>query len=457
MLPFSFSRFLESIEVDGKLAIFHRLHPSPIFLEKEQWCHYRKKPYENEDFLKFLEEEGLLINAPEEDEAELRRIRAQYEVERKQVTILYLILTSQCNLACRYCFVSRENRKRSRKDIERKMSIKTALRGIDLWARHVRKNFAEGEKPCITIYGGEPLLNMPTFRASVEYVRKLQEKGDLPENLDIVVVTNGTLITSEIADFFAKEKVKVSLSIDGPAEVHNPCRIFRDRSPSFEKVMRGLKILQQKKVDVTASVTITPYNIGFIEEMPTWLSNLGIKGFGLNELIGKTLSMLNSGLEFQSYSRIAAEAIIGCFRRSREIGVYEDRMARKVRAFTESDFYAVDCGAYGGQIVIQPDGSVSNCHASKKYNITSLEKCGGDFWIWDSPQVKNWQNRLPLYKEECLDCPALSICGGGCAYTAEETNNDLMAKDDQFCYHTKRAFDFLLSDLLEKTDKKGGA
>lgn len=58
-----------------------------------------------------------------------------------------------------------------------------------------------------------------------------------------------------------------------------------------------------------------------------------------------------------------------------------------------------------------------------------------------------------MYNQDCLECPAISICGGGCAYSAEEIEGDIFARDEGFCLHTKEAFNFLIWDLYEQANK----
>lgn len=56
----------------------------------------------------------------------------------------------------------------------------------------------------------------------------------------ISITTNGTLVTPEAIDFAADQRVQLCLSIDGPADVHNRYRIYRDGRGSFDDVIIGL-------------------------------------------------------------------------------------------------------------------------------------------------------------------------------------------------------------------------
>jgi uncharacterized protein len=442
------SKYLELKEKNGITAIFHRLHPQPIYVETKEWIKVKDNLWGEEALVKELKKRNLIVQ-PSEDEKEIDSISRQYNQSSNEVTILYLILTHKCNLRCRYCFVSQSFGKREQ---EIMMNPEIAKRGIYLWQKHIEDNFNNNCKYSVIFYGGEPLLNIETFRRGLEYIASLQKKGKLPEsNLEILLNTNGTLINEEIVHILRDYNVQVSISIDGPMELHDLCRIDTKGKGTFKKVDKAIELLLFNDITVSASVTMTPYNIRWIKEAPAFLKSKGINIFSLNELIGRTLFLLEGDSDLERYSKQAAEEIISCFIEARQLGIYEDRMMRKINAFTENDFHPVDCGAYGEQIVIQPDGNISNCHASNDYNIVHLENVDVEnFRIWRTDRVKRWRQRLPIYNPDCLDCEAISICGGGCAYNAHQIKGDIFARDEAFCFHTKTAFDFAIWDLYKQ-------
>lgn len=147
---------------------------------------------------------------------------------------LGLEVTEGCNLRCLYC-VHQEANKENRNHGSRQMAGETAFAAIDFLA----KNSLKSKQVTLGFYGGEPLLNFPVIKESVRYAREVFK--DKPPQFNLT--TNGTLITPEIARFFAENQVDVRVSIDGPEDVHNRYRKNIAGDGSFNDVREGLQNL----------------------------------------------------------------------------------------------------------------------------------------------------------------------------------------------------------------------
>jgi len=133
------------------------------------------------------------------------------------------------------------------------------------------------------------------------------------------------------------------------------------------------------------------------------------------------------------------------------MGIYEDRIMRKVDSFTKGYPYPYDCGAPGDQYVVSPDGLVGVCQGycgNKKYFVPIEEiKDNINHPIWQM-----WRFRSPIYQKQCYSCLALGICGGGCAYNTELKTGSIWGIDEAFCAHSINTTKFLIKDLYQHTD-----
>ncbi len=103
---------------------------------------------------------------------------------------------------------------------------------------------------------------------------------------------------------------------------------------------------------------------------------------------------------------------------------FEYQLEKKLDAFERKDFFPHDCTCYGSQLVIQPDGQISNCPFFKT-GFGHVNEVNDNFRIWNQPLVKEWRKRLPLYHQEFKNNDAKAMCGAGCAWSSKELHGDL--------------------------------
>lgn len=148
---------------------------------------------------------------------------------------LILETTEDCNLRCAYCVNSgmfRFHRTYSKKS----MALATAIAAVDFF---VPRSGAELHPPVIGFYGGEPLINFNLIERIISYVKHNYKDN----SITFTVTTNGTLITRDIAKYFIKNNVRLSISLDGPEEIHDRYRVFPDGSGSFNIIIQNLKMI----------------------------------------------------------------------------------------------------------------------------------------------------------------------------------------------------------------------
>src|SRR5262245_17606477 len=200
--------------------------------------------------------------------AELQRVRALGEssvrpapppkvIPLKPVPLQTLVVnvTNQCNLACTYCYeygedkiVDTENGKQPKF-----MTEATAREAIEFALRESRDN----PRAHITFFGGETLMNFNVLKSTIAYARR--RAAEAGKDIDFSLTTNATLLRPEVIEFLAEERVGVTISIDGPEEMQDKFRVFKNGAGSYDIVAPKIKALlaRHRTRPIGARVTLT--------------------------------------------------------------------------------------------------------------------------------------------------------------------------------------------------------
>jgi uncharacterized protein len=142
---------------------------------------------------------------------------------------LILNITERCNLRCRYCTYSglyAHHRRHGTQDMPREI----ACQAIDRFLANL------GEEPCLSFYGGEPLLRLDLIQELVAYA---EARAARP--LHYAITTNGTLLDKAARDFLRAKAFGVLVSLDGPQEVHDRYRVDASGHGSFAREVARLE------------------------------------------------------------------------------------------------------------------------------------------------------------------------------------------------------------------------
>ena len=150
---------------------------------------------------------------------------------------LILQVTQNCNLRCKYCVYSGSYINRTHTN--KRMTFETAKKAVDFYFSHSTNK----DVGIISFYGGEPLLEFELIQEIVAYCRKLYRGKNVRFNM----TTNATLLTDAIVKYLYENDFNLTISLDGPQNVHDQSRVFADNhSGTFEKIMENLDEIGQK-------------------------------------------------------------------------------------------------------------------------------------------------------------------------------------------------------------------
>lgn len=155
-----------------------------------------------------------------------------------------LQVTQNCNLRCNYCVYSGSYQNRIHTN--KRMSLETAVKAIDFLLAHS----VDSESLGLGFYGGEPLLEFELIKKCIKYIKSKTNK-----ELIITLTTNATLINKEILDFFSENGVYLTISLDGPQELHDKNRVKNvSGKGSYADVMSSVVLIKNEYPDYSKKV-----------------------------------------------------------------------------------------------------------------------------------------------------------------------------------------------------------
>lgn len=175
---------------------------------------------------------------------------------------------SSCNMACEYCYY-----------LEKSGLYDTASRQamseetLELYIRqYIGSQTADSVQ--FVWHGGEPVVRgLDFYRRAVE----LQKKYAGGRHIENCLQTNGTLLTEEWCRFLRDNGWLVGLSIDGPQQFHDEYRRDRADKPTFQRVMKAVRLLQRHSVEWNAMAVVNEYNADHPHEFYRFFKNIGCR------------------------------------------------------------------------------------------------------------------------------------------------------------------------------------
>ncbi|MBU0578504.1 radical SAM protein [Patescibacteria group bacterium] len=307
---------------------------------------------------------------------------------------VWLHVTNQCNLRCKYCYVRKTNEK---------MNKKTGVKAIQNIIRDAKKN--NFKKITIKFSGGECLLEFNYVLELIKLTRTLAKKADIKS--DFVVLTNGVLLSEKIANTLKEKKIRAAISLDG-LQKYNDNRVFPSGKSSFSYVEKGINNLLKIKVPFNVSITITSKNIENIPDLTKYLLKRNIpfafNFYRENPYVKEELE--GDDKKLVKYLREAYLLIYNNPPRYSLINGLLDRVT-----FSKPHLYT--CGMGNSYIVVRQDGRIVPCQMTLEKPIGSID----DLDLIKTMKDGNFVKPIGLTvegKNPCHTCQWKYICCGGC-------------------------------------------
>ena len=424
------SKYFHYIEMNNKyIAVFNSILMQIIYVKKEKLDDIKSFKL-SEDEKKIMIENGIYETTSDMEDI-YNVLKTGIHKQAKIPTIMYLNVSTYCNLACKYCFI--ENSPLSSQKYE-KMSFETAKIAIDKFLAELDKNEIVDSQ--IIFYGGEPLTNWNVIKDIINYIQD-EKKSDIT----LTIITNGTLLNKEIISYLMSHHIGIGISIDGPKFINDKNRIFKSGNESvYEKAMNSIKLLNDMNSSYCVSATVTPDVVENEDEVLEWLIDNKIKNIFWNLYHYSTKDN-----NWEKHYNKMSDFILKSYKILKDNNIGEEKVQEQIEMFLNQTFKFHSCGAVGlNQLTIKPNGDVCICQGdSRSYknvvgNIVSDEISD----ILNNPKNAQWLKMYTIDNEKCKYCPAISVCGGGCPLQAEALFGKRTALDEASCIYYKKLLEW---------------
>lgn len=334
------------------------------------------------------------------------------------ISALCLIMATDCNLRCKYCYAGEGNYDLVRE----KMGFDVAEKSVDFLV----KNAGRRKYLTLSFFGGEPLLNFEVLKRTTEYAEKVgQLEG---KNFSFSITTNGTLLNPEMMDFLVKHDFSYIISLDGPEEVNDHFRVFQNGSGTYDIVLAKLEAFItrypkiKEKITVrgtftaqTSDISASVYHLkqlGF-NNISLEPCSTGHKDFQINET-----NLTKIQKEYEKVAKLYLESI-----KSGDAFSFF-HMHQLFFQVAEGTQRITQCGAGYGYLAVDPEGTIYPCHrlvGDSRYIMGNISQ-----GTLDDKIREKFKRATANNKPACSKCWAKYICGGGCHATAIQFNDDIL-------------------------------
>ena len=381
---------------------------------------------------------------------------------------LYVMLKpagAHCNLACKYCYYLEKN--------NLYQNSHRHLMSDEMLEQFTREYIEAQTMPQVlfTWHGGEPLMR------SIDFYRKalaLQKKYAHGKQIDNVIQTNGTLLTDEWCEFFAKNHWLVGISIDGPQEYHDHYRITPAGKPSWEKVMQGISLLKKHRVEWNAMAVVNAYNAEHPLEFYHFFRDNGCQYLQFTPIVerltqhedGRTLASLADDREIPLAEASVTPAQWGNFLCTifddwvrHDVGkifveIFDCTLANWMGVLPGICAYSKECGHAG---VMEHNGDVYSCDhfVFPEYKLGNIREQSLIDMLYGEKQQAFSRLKHTSLPRQCKECDMEFACHGECPKNRFEKDkygepglNYLCQGYYQYYSHVAPYMDFMKRELL---------
>lgn len=391
--------FLPHLPLAGKVdrRVAARLESTPLPTTREEW-EKRFSPITEDvgQLLDVLIESEVLVN--DDGDASLQKIFHQH----RPSTNITLMLTSDCNLRCSYCYAEggRKTKKMSYSLMDHALTY--------FW----RERFSGSNGASLSFHGGgEATLMFQEMDYCMErFSEEAERRGVTPH---FSIATNG-LFSEGARAVLAKYRVGMTLSCDGPPDIQHEQRPSDSGRPYAQKLVDNIKWALSEGLDVNVRSTITKKTQLRMDEIVAYFVDLGLSSVNLEPCAIDGRAKSTMAPERTSFAEACADL----------------RLAYLPKGFSVSSSFIAwgkysnrFCGMTSTNCLVTVDGNLSSCYEvlnvfsaiERPYFYGRIHPVTGIVTI-DQQKRSHIGCRTSTEINECSKCAFQLSCAGWCPY-----------------------------------------
>lgn len=378
------------------------------------------------------------------------------------------IVTKDCQLACKYCYLVGKNTKE-------RMTWDVAKHAID----YILDQEADMKEESVIwdFIGGEPFLEIDLVDKICDYlkVEMFRRNHHWFNSYRFSFSTNGiNYATDKVQHFIKKnhEHLSIGITIDGTKRKHDLNRIWKtaemehgimpkpeEEHGSYDDVVKNIPLWLEQFPGAGTKVTISSADIPYIKESVLHLYSLGIHEVNINCVFEDVWKDGDDKLFEQQLTELADAIIDGGYYTDYACSFFTEHMGKPMDCQSENQNW---CGA-GRMLAVDAEGNFYPCTRFAQYSLRSKKA-----WIIGNVRDGIDKNKLRPFltldrctqsTKECIDCEVASGCAWcqGENYDAADTPT-VYQRSTAICKMHKarvRANNYYWNKLYRKLEKEG--
>jgi uncharacterized protein len=277
---------------------------------------------------------------------------------------------------------------------------------------------APGPEIDFSWHGGEPTTRgIAFFQKAVEIQRRHRPAGWRIRN---GIQTNGILLDGDWCRFLASEGFSVGLSLDGPAELHDPYRITRGGEATHTQVMRAYELLRKSGIHTDILCVVHNLNVRAPLTVYRFFREIGCQYLGFLPAVKRSAESANG---VSPYTPPAEEYGVFLCR------IFDEWIGRDVGRVMVQTFEEASRPLLGlehslcvfretcGEIpVLEHNGDFYPCdhYVDRDHRLGNIRETSLSRLLDGEPQRSFGNAKRDDLPQYCRKCEVRAMCNGGC-------------------------------------------